>query len=338
MIEIKNLNVKFKQKDNELHAVSDVSLQIKRGEIFGIVGSSGAGKSTLIRTINLLERPTSGQILIDNKNIVNYKGKELRELRRGIGMIFQLFNLVESKTVYDNIAFSLKTAGKNKDEVEARVNELLEVVGLLDKANIYPSKLSGGQKQRVGIARALANNAQILLCDEPTSALDIETTAAILKLLRDINEKLGITIVIITHELEVIKAICNRVAVMDKGKVVEEASVYDLFTKPEHEFTKQLLEHYSKFELPEELIKSLKGSIVRIEYIGETATEPVLSRLTTKYNVVFNILHGKIEYIRDLPVGVLYLNISGSDESIREAIEYLKNSTYSVEVINYDVK
>ena len=338
MIEFKNISVKFKQKDYELHAVSDVSLQIKRGEIFGIVGSSGAGKSTLIRTINLLEKPSSGEIIIDNKNIVNYKGTQLRELRRGIGMIFQLFNLVESKTVYENIAFPLKTAGKTKDEIDIRVNELLEIVGLSDKAKGYPSKLSGGQKQRVGIARALANNAQILLCDEPTSALDIETTAAILKLLRNINEKLGITIVIITHELEVIKAICNRVAVMDKGKVVEEALVYDLFTKPKHEFTKQLLEHSSKFELPEELIKSLKGSIVKIKYIGDTATEPVLSRLTSKYNVVFNILHGKIEYIRDLPVGILYLNISGSDESIIEAIEYLKNSTYSVEVINYDLK
>jgi len=337
MIELKNLSVKFKQKYDELHAVSDVSLKINRGEIFGIVGSSGAGKSTLIRTINLLEKPTSGEIIINNKNIVNYKGKELRELRRGIGMIFQLFNLAESKTVYDNIAFSLKTAGKTKAEIDIRVNELLQVVGLMDKSKVYPSKLSGGQKQRVGIARALANNAQILLCDEPTSALDIETTASILKLLRDINEKFEITIVIITHELEVVKAICNRVAVMDKGKVVEEALVYDLFTKPKHEFTKQLLDHSSKFELPKELIKSLQGRIVKVEYIGEAATDPVLSILATKYNVIFNILHGKIEYIRDLPVGILYLNISGSDESITEAIQYLKNSTFSVEVIDIAV-
>ena len=333
MIELKNVSVKFSQKDYELHAVSDVSLQIKKGEIFGIVGSSGAGKSTLVRTINHLEKPSSGEILVDNKNIVNYKGSELRELRRGIGMIFQLFNLVESKTVYENIAFSLKTAGKTKTEINIRVNELLRVVGLTDKAKVYPSKLSGGQKQRVGIARALANNAQILLCDEPTSALDAETTTSILKLLRDINEEFGITIVIITHELEVIKAICNRVAVMDKGKVVEEGLVYDLFTEPKHDFTKQLLEHSSKFELPQQLTKSLKGSIVKIKYIGETATNPVLSKLSTKYNVVFNILHGKIEYIRDLPLGILYLNISGSDESIIEAIQYLKASTYSVEVI-----
>lgn len=338
MIELKNINVKFKQKSNELRAVSDVSLQIKRGEIFGIVGSSGAGKSTLLRTINLLEKPSSGQIIIDNKNIVNYKGGELRELRRGIGMIFQHFNLALSKTVYENIAFSLKTAGKTKEEINVRVNELLEVVGLMDKADVYPSKLSGGQKQRVGIARALANNAQILLCDEPTSALDLETTASILKLLRDINEQFGITIVIITHELEVIKAICTSVAVMDQGKVVEESLVYNLFTNPKHEFTKQLLAHSSKFELPEELIKSLKGSIVKIKYVGETATEPVLSTLSSKYNVVFNILQGKIEYIRDLPMGILYINISGSDESITEAIQYLKNNTYSVEVIKYAIQ
>jgi len=337
MIELKNVSVKFKQKNYELNAVSDVSLQIKKGEIFGIIGSSGAGKSTLLRTINLLEKPTSGEIIVDNKNIVNYKGSELRELRRGIGMIFQLFNLAESKTVYENIAFSLKAAGKSKEEIKTRVNELLKVVGLTDKVDSYPSKLSGGQKQRVGIARALANNAQILLCDEPTSALDIETTAAILKLLRDINEEFGITIVVITHELEVIKAICNRVAVMDKGKVVEEGLVYDLFTKPKHEFTKQLLEYSSKFELPIEIVKSLEGVIVRIKYIGDTATQPVLSTLTTKYNVIFNILHGKIEYIRDLPVGILYLNISGSDEDIKEAIKYLEMSTYSVEVVNYDI-
>ena len=337
MIKLKNVSVKFRQKNHELNAVSDVSLQIKKGEIFGIIGSSGAGKSTLLRTINLLEKPTSGEIIVDNKNIVNYKGNELRKLRRGIGMIFQLFNLAESKTVYENIAFSLKAAGISKDEIETRVNELLKVVGLMDKIDSYPSKLSGGQKQRVGIARALANNAQILLCDEPTSALDIETTAAILKLLRDINEEFGITIVVITHELEVIKAICNRVAVMDKGKVVEEGLVYDLFTKPKHEFTKQLLEYSSKFELPIEIVKSLKGIIVRIKYIGETATEPVLSTLTTKYNVIFNILHGKIEYIRDLPVGILYLNISGSDEDIKDAIKYLEMSTYSVEVVNYDI-
>jgi len=338
MIRLKNLNVTFKQKKSELHAVSDVSLHIKKGEIYGIAGSSGAGKSTLIRTINLLEKPASGQILVHNKNIVDFKGKELRELRRGIGMIFQLFNLVESKNVYDNIAFPLKTAGKTKDEIKLRVNELLEVVGLKDKAQVYPSKLSGGQKQRVGIARALANNAQILLCDEPTSALDIETTAAILKLLRDINEKFGITIVIITHELEVIKAICHRFAVMDQGAVVEEGLVYDVFTKPKHEFTKKLLEYSSKFELPKELIKNLKGSVLKIKYIGETATDPILSQLSTKYKVVFNILHGKIEYIRDLPVGILYLNINGSDQNISEAIEYLKMSTYSVEVINYGIE
>lgn len=338
MIELKNINVKFKEKSDELHAVSDVSLRIKRGDIFGIVGSSGAGKSTLLRTINLLEKPSSGEIMIDNKNIINYRGEELRELRRGIGMIFQHFNLVLNKTVYENIAFSLKTAGKTKEEINIRVNELLQVVGLKDKAGVYPSKLSGGQKQRVGIARAIANNAKILLCDEPTSALDLETTASILKLLKDINEKFGITIVIITHELEVIKSICNRVAVMDKGKIVEERLVYDLFANPQNEYTKQLLAHSSNFQLPEEFIKSLKGHIVKLRYVGETATEPILSTLSSKYNVIFSILQGKIEYIGDLPMGTLYITISGSDKSIAEAIQYLKNNTYSTEVIRHVIQ
>lgn len=336
MIELKNINVKFKQKNHELHAVNNVSLNIKKGEIFGVVGSSGAGKSTLIRTINLLERPTSGEILVEGSAITKYKGKKLRELRRDIGMIFQHFNLVESKTVYNNVAFPMKAAGKSKVEIETRVKELLQVVGLTDKAQVYPSKLSGGQKQRVGIARALANNAKILLCDEPTSALDLETTSAILKLLREINEEFGITIVVITHELEVVKAICERVVIMDKGSVVEEGLVYDIFTKPKHEFTTQLLEYSSKFELPEELIKNLQGPIIKIKYIGETATNPVLSKLSTKFNIVFNILHGKIEYIRDLPLGILYLKLSGDKDSVSQAIEYLKQNTYSVEVINYE--
>jgi D-methionine transport system ATP-binding protein len=337
MIELKNINVSFKQKKYELHAVSNVSLHVQKGEIFGIVGSSGAGKSTLIRTINLLEKPTSGKILVEGKDIVNYKGTELRELRRNIGMIFQHFNLVESKTVYDNVAFPLRAAGKSKAEIHERVKELLEVVGLSDKSGVNPSKLSGGQKQRVGIARALCNNAKILLCDEPTSALDIETTSAILKLLREINEKYGVTIVVITHELEVVKAICHKVVVMDRGSVVEEGEVYDIFTKPKHEFTKQLLEYSSKFELPEELIKNIKGSFVKIKYIGETSTNPVLSELSTKFDIVFNILHGRIEYIRDLPLGILYLDISGNRDSIAKAIEYLKQNTYSVEVIKYEV-
>lgn len=335
MIQLKNVNVTFKQKNQEFHAVSDVSLNIKKGEIFGIVGASGAGKSTLIRTINLLQRPTSGEILIDDKNIANYKGEGLRKLRHNIGMIFQNFNLAESKTVYDNVAFPLKAAGKPKAEIDKRVKELLELVGLDFKSKVYPSKLSGGQKQRVGIARALGNNAKILLCDEPTSALDIETTASILNILKDISKKFGITIVIITHQLEVVKAICDRVAVMNQGRVVEEGLVYDVFTNPKNEYTKKLLEYSSKFELPEALIKNINGPIIEVKYVGETATEPILSNISTKFNVAFNIFHGKIEYIGELPLGILYLTIKGDKDNVTQAIQYLKDNTYSVEVINY---
>ena len=334
MIKINNLDVLFKQKQGELHAVDNVSLEIKTGEIFGIAGSSGAGKSTLLRTINRLETPTSGEMLIDGKNIVELKGSELRELRREIGMIFQHFNLAESKTVYENIAFPLKTAGKSKTEIEDRVNELLEVVGLTDKKEAYPTKLSGGQKQRVGIARALANNAKILLCDEPTSALDLETTSAILALLRDINEKFGVTIVIITHELEVIKSICHRVAIMNEGKVVEEGDVYKIFTAPKHDFTKQLLSYSEKFDIPEALVKNLNGNILRITYAGDNASEPILSNITKKYGTEFSILHGKIEYIRDLPLGILYVYIPTNVEKISKIVNYIANNTYSVEVFD----
>lgn len=335
MIQLKNVNVTFKQKNKEFHAVSDVSLNIKDGEIFGIMGASGAGKSTLIRTINLLQRPTSGEIVINDENITTYRGESLRRLRHSIGMIFQNFNLAESKTVFDNVAFPLKTAGKSKAEVNKRVRELLDLVGLASKSKDYPSKLSGGQKQRVGIARALGNNTKILLCDEATSALDIETTASILNILTEINEKFKITIIIITHQLEVVKAICNRVAVMNHGRIVEEGLVYDVFTNPKNEYTKKLLEHSSKFELPELLLKSIKGPIIKIKYMGETATEPILSNLLIKFNVTFNILHGKIEYIGDLPFGILYLNIKGDKDNFTKAIQYLKNNTYSVEVINH---
>lgn len=334
MIKINDLSVVYKQKSGLLHAVDHVSLEIKQGEIYGIAGSSGAGKSTLLRTLNQLETPSSGEIYIGGQNVVQYKGKELQELRRSIGMIFQHFNLVESKTVFENIAFPLKAAGKTKEEIQVRVSELLGVVGLTDKRDVYPSRLSGGQKQRVGIARALANNAQILLCDEPTSALDLETTAAILALLREINEKLGVTIVLITHELEVIKSICHRVAVMKDGKIVEEGDVYKVFTRPEHEFTRQLLAHSEKFDIPENLLNSLRGSVLRITYAGEKATEPVLSNITKQYGTEFSILHGKIEYIRDLPLGILYVYIPLPKEELSSIVNYIALNTYSVEVIS----
>jgi len=335
VIEFKNVNVSFKNGDKEFSAVKDASLKIEKGEIFGIVGSSGAGKSTLLRTINLLQPVTSGDVLVNGESIVGYKSEKLRNLRRNTGMIFQHFNLADNKTVYQNIAFVLKAAGKSKADTDKRVKELLELVNLTEKSDSYPSRLSGGQKQRVAIARALANNAEILLCDEATSALDLETTASILTLLKELNQRLGITIVIITHELDVVKSICSRVAVMNSGEIVETGGVYDIFTKSENEFTKQLISHTLKFDLPDEVLANIKGTVVKITYHGDNANNPILSYAANTCGVGFNILLGKIEYINKVPLGILYVNIFGEAESIKSALQYLASHTESTEVI-YD--
>ena len=333
MVEFKNVCVRFNQEKNKVDAVKNATFSVKKGEIFGIVGGSGAGKSTLLRTVNLLQKVDDGDILINGESIVPYKGKELRELRKNIGMIFQLFNLAENKTVYENIAFVLKTAGWKTEKIKIRVKELLDFVKLSDKADTYPSKLSGGQKQRVAIARALANNTDLLLCDEPTSALDTETTASVLELLKEANEKLGITIILITHELDVVKTICNRAAVMSDGEVVEIDDVYNIFTSPKNSFTKQLISHTQNFNLPELIVHSVTGSIVKITYQGEKATEPVLSSTALKHDVMYNILHGKIEYIDSKPLGILYVNIIGNTKNIESVIAELIDKTHKVEVI-----
>lgn len=333
MIEFKDVSVSFRHNRSNVDAVRKVSFAIETGEIYGIVGSSGAGKSTLLRTINLLQVPGQGEVIIDGKNVEHFKGEELRKLRRNIGMIFQHFNLAESKTVYENIAFVLRAAGKNREEVDTRVKQLLELVNLSDKIDTYPSKLSGGQKQRVAIARALANDAKILLCDEPTSALDLETTSAILSLLKDLNEKMGLTVVIITHELEVVKSICHKVAIMKLGEVVEIGKVYDVFTNPKAEFTRQLISYSTQFDLPKEVRDNTKGRILKLIYQGDNANNPILSRTANTYGIGFNILLGKIEYISGIPLGILYIHIFGEDEVVGLAQEYLRENTAALEVI-----
>lgn len=332
MIKIENVSVTFASGKRKVEAVKNVSLSIEEGEIFGIVGSSGAGKSTLLRTINLLERPTEGSIVIGGTDISSFRGEVLRQVRLHIGMIFQHFNLIRAKTVYDNIAFSLKIGETPKDQIPGRVEELLSLVGLSDKSNAYPSQLSGGQKQRVGIARALANHPKILLCDEPTSALDLETTKSILHLLKDINQKLGITIVIITHEMDVVKTICDRVAVMKEGEVVEMEDVYEIFTNPKHSFTKQLVHHTLNLELPEQIFKDLRGILLKVIYRGSSAVDPVLSQTAKQFQVDLSIVHGKIEYIKERPFGILAVNIEGSE--VEKAIEYIKQNTAFTEVIH----
>lgn len=333
MIKFQNVNVTFKQNKKLVEAVKNVSFDIEKGSIYGIVGGSGAGKSTLLRTVNKLQETTSGEVFVNGKDITKIKGKELRNLRKNIGMIFQHFNLAESKTVAQNISFILESSGWKKDAINKRVDELLDFVNLSDKKNVYPSRLSGGQKQRVAIARALANNTEILLCDEPTSALDAETTVSVLDLLEKVNKELGVTIVIITHELDVVKRICGKVAVMDRGQVVEIGSVYKVFTKPESEFTKQLIANSNNFDIPESVLKNMEGDILELTYLGQNAGEAVLSEITAEYNVRFNILHGKIEYIGDKPLGILYVNLLGDKATRKKVKNILAEKVSNVEVL-----
>jgi D-methionine transport system ATP-binding protein len=333
LIDFRNVSVSFRQKKKTITAVRDVSFSIKEGEIIGIIGSSGAGKSTLLRTINRLQATSEGIVTVEDKIIKDLTEKELRELRSNIGMIFQHFNLIGSKDVYSNIEFVLLENGKSKAEAKERIDELLKYVGIEDKKHAYPAQLSGGQKQRVAIARALANNARILLCDEPTSALDLETTEAVLNLLKQINRELKITIVLITHELDVVKEICDRVVVMDEGRVVEIGEVYDVFTKPVSEFTKNLIQKENKFVIPSSVLENADGKIVRIDYFDENAERALIAEAIEEFGVKINILHGRIEYIKKKPVGVLYISVNGEPAQTREALKFIRESAGKTEVL-----
>jgi D-methionine transport system ATP-binding protein len=334
MVRIENVSVTFNVKGKETRAVRDVTLDINRGEIFGIVGTSGAGKSTLIRTINLLEKPARGRIFIEDEDITDLKENELRTIRQKIGFVFQHFNLIHTKTVFDNIAFPMKIAGKGKEEISRRVPELLALVGLDEKMYSYPARLSGGQKQRVGIARAIANDPILLLCDEPTSALDIETTRSILALIREINDKLGITVIIISHEMEVIKSVCTNVAVMSEGEVVEVKPAYEIFANPSSRITRELVRHSLNLEIPGGVLATIRGTIVKITYRGDAALEPVLSDAIKKYRVRINILHGKIEYIAERPIGIFFINIRGKKGEITKTMSYFRRKIIDAEVIH----
>lgn len=329
MIRLEQVNVSFKQKNQIVNAVSNVSLHIKEGEIFGIVGGSGAGKSTLVRTINGLQKPTSGSIFVEEVDVTKLCSKDIRKLRKKIGMIFQHFNLISRKTVGENIEFALKVQDYPKAERKARTKELLELVGLEDKEDVYPASLSGGQKQRVGIARALAANPKILLCDEATSALDVQTTEEIVDILKAINAKLGITIVFITHQLEVAKKLFTKVAVMSQGEIVEVSSAYELFANPKSALTKRLVR--SQIELPEEIINAAKGEIIKLTYRGDKSLEPIIAYTNKKYDVVLNILHGHIDYIQQKPVGTLVVSIEGEARAVKEALQYIGENIEEIE-------
>ena len=340
MIEIKNLKKVYSGEEGDVEALTGIDLQVEPGEIFGLIGPSGAGKSSFIRCLNLLEEPTAGQIIIDGQDLTALNTKELRDARKELGMIFQNFNLLNSRTVADNVAFPLEIADQNKKDIEAKVNELLELVGLADKAESYPSQLSGGQQQRVGIARALANDPKVLLCDEATSSLDPETTHAILDLLRDINEKLGITIVLITHEMEVIKEICTKVAVLEQGEVVEIGDVIDIFTKPEAQVTKKFVQRIINANVPEELLSRVTvenpehGRLIKICFVGDSASEPLVSDLVHQYQIDANILYGNIDKIQGIPFGTLIIELTGDLDQIEAAINFLQQSeNVRIEVI-----
>ncbi|WP_213991985.1 methionine ABC transporter ATP-binding protein [Sodalis sp. dw_96] len=337
MIFLDHVSVDFsRRKQQAVRAVDDVSLHIKRGEVFGIVGASGAGKSTVLRTINLLTRPSSGSVMVNNARVDALSGLALRRQRQKIGMIFQHFNLMHTRTVAGNVAFSLRAAGKSSAEIAQRVPEILALVGLSDKADAFPAQLSGGQKQRVGIARAIVNRPEVLLCDEPTSALDLETSASILALLKEINTRLGITLVLISHEMTVIKNICDRVTVMTGGKVVEEGDVFDIFAAPRHEFTRQLVSHSFNLELPPRLMQDLRGTLLKIMFVGASAEQPVLSQATARFGVSVNILHGKIEYIGYRALGLLVALLTHPDrpEQVAAAVQYIRENTAQVEVLH----
>lgn len=333
MIEIRNLSKVYKTKSGTVKGVDNVTLTIQEGEIYGIVGYSGAGKSSLLRCINLLERPTTGTITVDGTDLTTLKSEQLRLARLKIGMIFQHFYLISQKTVYENIVFSLKAAKVQTNQIKERVEELLEMVGLTDKRDVYPAQLSGGQKQRVGIARALANNPKVLLCDEATSALDPTTTKSILNLLKKINRELNITIVLITHEMDVVKEICNRMAIMQDGKVIEEGAVYDIFANPQAELTKEFIESVVSLEIPEVILKGCEGPIVKVTFKGKVAGEGVISDMLQQFNVKGNFLHGSIEYIQELPLGIFIMELKGEKQEITSALQYIENRAAQVEVL-----
>ena len=333
MIEIRNVSKIYETKNKSVIGVDNVTLTIHKGDIFGIVGYSGAGKSSLLRCINLLEKPSEGEIIVDGQDLTALSSGALRRARLKIGMIFQHFYLINQKTIADNIRFALKAADYPSNEMDARIDELLEMVGLSDKREVYPSQLSGGQKQRVGIARALANNPSILLCDEATSALDPKTTLSILQLLKDINKKLGITIVLITHEMDVVKEICNRMAIMQDGRVVESGDVYDLFASPKESLTQEFIKSVVSFDIPEAVLRDVRGEIVKIIFKGDIAGEGIISDMLQQYAIKGNFLHGTIEYIQERPLGIFIMEFVGDKAIVSEAKQYLQKRGTIVEVI-----
>ena len=343
MIKLNNITKIFTLPDKKLTALDNVSLHVPKGQICGVIGASGAGKSTLIRCVNLLERPTHGAVIIDDVDLTQLSDAELVKTRRQIGMIFQHFNLLTSRTVFENVALPLELENKSKPEIQEKTTALLALVGLSDKHNVYPANLSGGQKQRVAIARALASDPKVLLCDEATSALDPATTQSILKLLKEINRTLGITILLITHEMEVVKRICDQVAVIDKGRLIEQGTVSEIFSNPKTELAQEFISSTFHITLPEEYLENLSDTpkhaksypIIKFEFTGRSVDAPLLSQASKKFGVELSILTSQIDYAGGVKFGFTIAEVEGDEDAITQAKVYLMENNVRVEVLGY---
>ena len=343
MIKLNNITKIFTLPDKKLTALDNVSLHVPKGQICGVIGASGAGKSTLIRCVNLLERPTHGAVVIDDVDLTQLSDAELVKTRRQIGMIFQHFNLLTSRTVFENVALPLELENKSKAEIQEKTTALLTLVGLSDKHNVYPANLSGGQKQRVAIARALASDPKVLLCDEATSALDPATTQSILKLLKEINRTLGITILLITHEMEVVKRICDQVAVIDKGRLIEQGTVSEIFSNPKTELAQEFISSTFHITLPEEYLENLSDTpkhaksypIIKFEFTGRSVDAPLLSQASKKFGVELSILTSQIDYAGGVKFGFTIAEVEGDEDAITQAKVYLMENNVRVEVLGY---
>jgi len=343
MIKLNNITKIFTLPDKKLTALNNVSLHVPKGQICGVIGASGAGKSTLIRCVNLLERPTHGAVIIDDVDLTQLSDAELVKTRRQIGMIFQHFNLLTSRTVFENVALPLELENKSKAEIQEKTTALLALVGLSDKHNVYPANLSGGQKQRVAIARALASDPKVLLCDEATSALDPATTQSILKLLKEINRTLGITILLITHEMEVVKRICDQVAVIDKGRLIEQGTVSEIFSNPKTELAQEFISSTFHITLPEEYLENLSDTpkhaksypIIKFEFTGRSVDAPLLSQASKKFGVELSILTSQIDYAGGVKFGFTIAEVEGDEDAITQTKVYLMENNVRVEVLGY---
>ncbi|GGD28771.1 MULTISPECIES: methionine ABC transporter ATP-binding protein MetN [Franconibacter] len=342
MIKLSNITKVFQQGNRTIQALNNVSLHVPAGQIYGVIGASGAGKSTLIRCVNLLERPTQGSVLVDGQDLTALSESELTKARRQIGMIFQHFNLLSSRTVFGNVALPLELNNTPKEEVKRRVSELLDLVGLGEKHDAWPANLSGGQKQRVAIARALASNPKVLLCDEATSALDPATTRSILELLKDINRRLGLTILLITHEMDVVKRICDCVAVISNGELIEQDSVSEVFSHPKTPLAQQFIQSTLHLDIPDDYAQRLNAQasgntvpLLRLEFTGQSVDAPLLSETARRFNVNNNIISAQMDYAGGVKFGIMLAEMHGTAQETEAAIAYLQEHHVKVEVLGY---